>query len=50
MKKREVFYVDVTVTNHRWIKKQMKKLGYHATRGKSKYFNDLIAGLRGKAK
>lgn len=45
--KREVIlYVHIQEQNLEWIKKQMKKLEYPETRGRSEFIDDLLTQLR----
>lgn len=48
LERSDVLYVNIKPENHQWIRRQMKKLGYPAKRGKSEFLDNLFTSLRAK--
>ena len=49
IKRDSIIFAHIQTVNHKWVKGQMKKLGFSHKKGKSEFLDNLITTLRTKA-
>lgn len=48
IKRNKILFAKIQGDNESWIRKQMKKLGYNAARGKAEFVDDFFTSARKK--